>query len=268
MAKKFLFLGKIGLLLLLILLAVNRLPTTYAAATTAPILLITNSAYATNPFGNYLGEILRAEGLNEYDQADLSSISSTQLAQYTVVILADTTLTSAQATTFSNYVNAGGRLIAMHPDPQLAAVFGLGASAGTQQTDGYLKISPTAQINGETSGQGLYTDTMQIHGLSERFTPLAGATVVATLYSDAVTATAYPAITYNVYGSGQAIAFLYDLAKNVVYTRQGNPANANVDVDGDGVFRTIDLFQKQGGGAGWVDLNKVPVPQADMQQRL
>ena len=51
-------------------------------------------------------------------------------------------------------------------------------------------------------------------------------------------------------------------------TRQGNPANANVDTDGDGVLRTIDLFQGSGGGTPWVNRDRIPVPQADVQQRL
>jgi hypothetical protein len=38
-----------------------------SAASTAPILLIVSSA-APNPFGAYLGEILRAEGLNAFDR--------------------------------------------------------------------------------------------------------------------------------------------------------------------------------------------------------
>ena len=51
-------------------------------------------------------------------------------------------------------------------------------------------------------------------------------------------------------------------------TRQGNPANANLDTDGDGVLRTIDLFQSSGGGAPWVNRDRIPIPQADVQQRL
>ena len=70
---------------------------------------------------------------------------------------------------------------------------------------------------------------------------------------------------------GSAAAFSYDLAKSVVYTRQGNPAWAGQERDGIGPIRSDDLFF--GGKAGdpqpdWVDLNKVAIPQADEQQRL
>ena len=71
---------------------------------------------------------------------------------------------------------------------------------------------------------------------------------------------------------GQAAAFTYDLARSVVYTRQGNPAWVGQERDGaDGVIRSNDLFY---GNASfdpqpdWVDLTKVAIPQADEQQRL
>ena len=35
-----------------------------------------------------------------------------------------------------------------------------------------------------------------------------------------------------------------------------------------GVVRTVDLFQTAGGGAPWIDRDKIPIPQADEQQRL
>jgi len=83
------------------------------------------------------------------------------------------------------------------------------------------------------------------------------------------------------------VAFTYDLARNVVYTRQGNPANANkifgstLLPDSQGVYgtwdpaspaitRTTSLFQlsNTAGAPAWIDRNLIPVPQADEQQRL
>jgi hypothetical protein len=66
---------------------------------------------------------------------------------------------------------------------------------------------------------------------------------------------------------GQAAAFTYDLARSVVYTRQGNPAWAGQERDGQAPIRSDDLFFG-GGQADWVDLSKVAIPQADEQQRL
>ena len=76
----------------------------------------------------------------------------------------------------------------------------------------------------------------------------------------------------NQVGLGQAAAFTYDLAKSVVYTRQGNPAWSGQGRDGQtGPMRSDDLyfgaasfdFEKD-----YVDLTKVAIPQADEQQRL
>ena len=87
-------------------------------------------------------------------------------------------------------------------------------------------------------------------------------------------ATASPAVTLRSVGAagGQAAAFIYDLARSVVYTRQGNPAWAGQERDRQpGRSAPVDLFF---GAAAfdpqpdWVDRDKVAIPQADEQQRL
>ncbi len=127
-----------------------------------PILLIVNSS-ASNKFGAYLGEILRAEGLNAFDQVELNNLTASQLAQYDLAILAQTPLSSAQASMLSTYVSGGGALLAMRPDAQIASLFGLSTSAGTL-SNGYLQIQTTAAFNGATPGSGLTPATLQIHG--------------------------------------------------------------------------------------------------------
>jgi hypothetical protein len=228
-----------------------------------PILVIAGDA---NPFGRYQAEILRNEGLNEFDVSNLSAVSAATLATHDVVILGDTPLSAAQVTLLSDWVQDGGNLIAMRPDPQLAGLLGL-TSAGGTLANAYLKVdSATAP------GTGITSATMQFHGTADRYT-LTGATAVATLFSDATTATTNPAVTLRDVGvnGGQAAAFTYDLARSVVYTRQGNPAWAGDERDGITPLRSDDLFF--GAKAGdpqpdWVDLDKVAIPQADEQQRL
>ncbi len=234
---------------------------------TAPILLVTNDV-APNKFGAFLGEILRAEGLNAFDQVDLNSLTDTQLAQYDLAILAETPLSGSQSNLLTSYVQNGGALLAMRPDGQIASLFGLDTNAGTL-SDGYLQISNTAVFNGPAPGLGLTPVTLQIHGQADQYTITGTAVSIAKLYSDAATGTDYPAVVAANSGSGQAVAFTYDLASNVAYTRQGNPANADLDVDNDYVVRTVDLFQTVGNPtASWINRDKIPVPQADVQQRL
>ncbi|HWM62689.1 MAG TPA: Ig-like domain-containing protein, partial [Solirubrobacterales bacterium] len=228
-----------------------------------PILVISNTA---NPFSRYYGEILRAEGLNEFTITDIANVTPALLGNHDVAILAEGALSAAQATTLGNWVQAGGNLISMRPDSDLVALLGL-TSAGSTLGNAYLQVN-----TGSSPGAGIVGQTIQFHGIADRYT-LNGAQSVATLYSNASTATANPAVTLRSVGSngGQAAAFTYDLARSIVYTRQGNPAWSGQERDGLNPVRSDDLFF--GAKAGdtqpdWVDLNKVAIPQADEQQRL
>jgi hypothetical protein len=234
-----------------------------AQAPTAPILLVLNSS-ATNKFGPYLAEILRAEGLSAYEVKQLSALTAGDLAAHDLTILAETPLTAPQAALFNNHVAGGGRLIAMRPDAQIAGLFGLAAPSGTLSSP-YMQIDAAALLGGQRPGEGLPTATLQTHGTAGRYT-LSGGVLIARLYSNATTSTTFPAVAGAV--NGRAAAFTYDLASSVALTRQGNPASANVDRDNDGVIRTVDLFMGVNGGAPWIDRDRMPIPQADVQQRL
>ncbi|HYG33926.1 MAG TPA: Ig domain-containing protein, partial [Clostridia bacterium] len=228
-----------------------------------PILVLTNSS---NPFTVYYSEILLAEGLNAFEMRNITSVSSSVLAQYDVVLLGQMGLNSSQVTMLSNWVDAGGKLIAMRPDKQLAGLLGL-TDTGTTLSEGYLLVN-----SGSTPGAGIVAQTIQYHGTADRYN-LLSASALATLYSSAQTATANPAVTLRSVGAngGQAAAFTYDLARSVVFTRQGNPAWAGQERDGFPPIRSDDLFYGPASfdpQPNWIDLNKVAIPQADEQQRL
>jgi hypothetical protein len=67
---------------------------------------------------------------------------------------------------------------------------------------------------------------------------------------------------------GHAAAFTYDLARSVVYTRQGNPAWAAQERDGIAPTRSDDMFFGIAPEPHWIDFDKIRIPQADEQQRL
>jgi large repetitive protein len=230
-----------------------------------PILVV---AYPANPFSRYYAEILRAEGLNAFTVLDVSAVDATVLSGYDVVILGEMPLTAPQVTMLGTWVNAGGNLIAMRPDKQLASLLGLTDAASTL-SEGYLLVS-----TGAAPGLGIVNQTMQFHGTADGYTLAAvtpAATTVATLYSSATTATPNPAVTLRTVGSGEAAAFAFDLARSIVYTRQGNPAWAGDERDGVSPVRSDDMFYGAKVGdvqPDWVDLGKVAIPQADEQQRL
>jgi len=229
-----------------------------------PILIISSAA---NLFSRYPVEILRAEGLNEFSAMDVSNVTSSVLDNYDVVIVGDIPLSASMLSMLTNWTNAGGTLIAFHPDAQLSALLGL-SRVGSTLSDKYLLVNTASG-----PGVGIVNQTIQYHGAADLYT-LNGATSLATLYSNATTATQYPAITMKNVGSsgGVAVAFTYDLARSVVYTRQGNPAWAGQKRDGqidpkrsDDMFFGNASFDPQ---PDWINLSKVSIPQADEQQHL
>ena len=226
-----------------------------------PILVVSSTG---NPFSRYYAEILRAEGLNAFAVADLSSVSAATLSVYDVVILGEMPLTAAQVTMFSDWVNGGGNLIAMRPDQKLSALLGVTALSSTL-SEGYVLV------DGSTPpGAGIVSQAIQFHGTADVYA-LGGATSVARLYTAPLAETPNPAVTLNTVGGGHAAAFTYDLARSIVYTRQGNPAWAGQERDGVVPIRPDDLFfgaSSTDFQPDWVNLDKVAIPQADEQQRL
>ncbi len=225
-----------------------------------PIAVVTSSA---SPSSKDLAEILRTEGLNEFATIDVGTVSASTLAAYDVVILGGVTLNSSQATDLTTWVNGGGNLIAMRPGANLASLLGL-TPAGGSTSNAYLKVDPAS-----APGAGIVSDTIQFHGTADNYS-LSGAAAVATLYSNASTATSYPAVTLRSVGAngGEAAAFTYDLSQSIIQTRQGNPAWAGQERDGQSPKRSDDLYFGGSPSADWVNLAKVAIPQADEQQRL
>jgi len=97
-------------------------PTSREAA--APILVLT-SEQADNPFGGYLAEILRAEGLNCFQVADLAQVARAPLDWYDTILLAECSPTAAGAAALERYAVSGGNLIAMRPAASLLPMLGL-----------------------------------------------------------------------------------------------------------------------------------------------
>ena len=185
---------------------------------------------------------------------------------YDVVLLASQSLTAAQVTMFTNWVNGGGNLVASRPDKQLAALLGLTQTSLTV-SNGYLLINTsnapgTGLVNADDpvswhrrriqrlwrhNGCDALLDLVELHGVAGGDDEHGGT------------------------NGGHAAAFTYDLARSVVYTRQGNPAWSGQERDGTTPIRSDDLFFGAKTGdiqPDWIDFSKVAIPQADEQQRL
>ena len=139
----------------------------------------------------------------------------------------------------------------MRPDARLNAVLGIGVAAGTT-TNGY------ALINQSGPGAGLQNVTLPFKGAANHYRPGRRHCPVADLYASRTLAAGRPAVVrFN-----QTATWSFDLARSTAYTRQGDPAFAGLDRDGDAGYVTSDIFFQT------IDLERVGVPHADIQMRL
>lgn len=251
-----------------------------ATNVTSPILLITSRM---NGFSQYYAEILRNEGFNEFSSIDVSDLNSSVLNGKSIILLGEVKPTPKQISGLAAWVHQGGELITMRPDPTVAVAFGgvpvaripddgtpsgglQSSSSGTYPNRGaYLAIQPSSP-----AGAGLFHHPLQFHGPANPYT-YRNATVLATLYNNYELSTNLPAVSAIKVGRGDVVIFNYDLAKSVVYTRQGNPDWSGEERDGVSPVRSDDLFYGHSASdpqPDWVDERNIAVPQADEQQRL
>jgi large repetitive protein len=203
-------------------------------------------------FGDVVGEILRTEGVSSFDVLELNAV--VDLSPYGLVLLPETPLTPDQIERFTRWVIAGGRLLAMRPDDGLSSLLGVAPSSGTVG-EGYLQI--------DAARWGIAGVPLQFHGTADLHAALDGTAVEAALFASNRVATGFPAITIRDVGAGKAVAIMYDLARSVVLTRQGNPARLFQSLLLDSVPRSGELFAN-----GFLDVNNYAIPQADEQQRM
>lgn len=223
-------------------------------ASDQPILVLHNDL-GENPFGAYLGEILLAEGINSFNVVKLSELDLDSLSEQDIVILSDGPLDQDQADRISRYVFEGGNLIVMNPDSALLPILRL-KNQHEISDQNYVVTDSEHEL-----ALGIASITMQYHGVAKNYL-VDGAQVVAWLCDKYGESKNYPAVSVNKYGDGWVCAWVYDLARSIVLTRQGNPEWANQERDGFHGIRPSDMF------SGWLDLDRIEVPQADEQQRL
>ncbi len=220
----------------------------------SPILVLATP----EKFGTYLGEILKAEGFNDFQMESPSApgITGRFLSRFDIVLLAETDLTKEQAEHLNSYVKEGGSLIAMRPAAQLADVFGI-TGAGDVLREGYFRVEA-----GRGIGRGLIADPLRFHGESDRYR-VEGATILASLWRTESEPVGAPAVFLHTWGKGNAAAFSYNLPQSIVLTRQGNPLHAGQEKDGILGIRAADMFT-----GGWVNPAGNALNQADEQMRL
>jgi len=219
-----------------------------------PILVLATD----REFGTYTAEILKTEGFKEFRLDSLASVrvNASYLKRFNAIILAESEISPEAQQMIRRYVIQGGNLIAFRPDPELAGLFGI-VPEGRSLAEGYIRIDTAAG-----QGGGLVPGPLQFHGSADIYTP-EGCTILATLYTDRATPAGSPAVVTHTFGKGHTAAFLYNLPKSIVFTRQGNPLFAGIEKDGIPGLRGMDLFTD-----GWVDTTNNIINQADEQMAL
>ncbi|PIY48071.1 MAG: hypothetical protein COZ05_04190, partial [Armatimonadetes bacterium CG_4_10_14_3_um_filter_59_10] len=217
-----------------------------------------------NPFAGYMKEILDTEGYLCRDELDLSArpLSTQELSGYDLVILTNVPLADHERDILADYVCGGGNLIASRPPKETAEVFGLSPaqSVVSAYNDGYITLNHDHPLAATISA-----DCLQYHDVADLY-QLTQAEALAWLTGKPGTKTAFPAVTINHYGDGNAAAFAFDLAASTVLFHQGCRLNAsdgpNADANGDGAYKPDDLFFK------FLDERMKTIPQADLHADL
>jgi hypothetical protein len=264
----------------------------------APLLLVVDGGFVPNPFGEYWTEILRGEGLVGFAKIELRELAAltdaeaeARLASFAVVLLAETRLPEPTQTLLRAYVAAGGRLVAMRPDPALADLFGL-EYAQTQPEPPAQPLQYFAFATASGPGVGITSQSLTYHGLGDRYAS-AGARVLAWFQDQLDSPSTHPAVTVHEHGRGRAVCCAFDLARDIVLSRQGNPDWKNSE--GDGVHdigvaeigaqlqtnaetRPMDMFTRLPSfdaagtridpGAVWFEPLRLRIPHADEKQRF
>ncbi len=219
-----------------------------------PILVLATE----NGFGTYTGELLKAEGFNEFEIDSLNGgkISKAFLAQYDLIILAEDVTDAHHWKLISEFVRKGGNLIAVCPVQSHEELFGIAELQGNFK-GGYITIDTSLREGRSLSGRKL-----QLH-TDARLCELKGASPIAFLTERLVNEKKFPGVVVHSFGKGKTAAFLYNLPENIVLTRQGNPLFAGIEKDGIPGLRGMDLFTD-----GWLDNSNNIINQADEQMAL
>jgi len=232
--------------------AASRL-TTFSTERTQPILVLVDDGGAGADA--YIGEILLAEGFNQFQVADLSQISPGGMNAFALIILVAHELTDNHVAELEQYVAKGGRLLAVKPDRKLSRFLGL-MPTSKRLNGGYIRLPA-----GSVLAEGLIDEPVQFHGAADVYA-LNGAETIVYLLTDRWSELKVPGVTRYRHGDGMVVCFAYDILWSLMCLRQGNSSLAVRQGDGHRVARASDLFNN------FLDSSRANIPQADVQQHL
>ena len=133
----------------------------------------------------------------------------------------------------------------------------LGVLDDHQETSGgYIAVDTSS-----TAGKGFIAGPLQFFGTG-RICREQGSDIIARFMQKRNSDGTGVAVGTRKVGKGSVGFFMFNLPESIVLMRQGMPPGVVSDNDGDGVFRTDDLYY------GTIDTSLALIPQADIEQRL
>jgi hypothetical protein len=161
--------GALGLLTLALIGTGLSLSESGQALAAAPVLVLTGDNVGS-PFGDYLAEIMRGEGLLAFEQRDRAAWASAPdpgalLAGYSAVVLPEMSLLPAEQQLLRNYVQAGGVLIGARPEVGMSDVYGI-EPAGNRPERLLQYFGVDAEL---PPGRGTTHGALQYHGVAANY---------------------------------------------------------------------------------------------------
>lgn len=199
-------------------------------------------------FAAYVEELLAADGVLGVRTAPASSAAPAALEDVSAVVLYGGPISAAWVEALVSFVQRGGALVALTPDPVLLARLGIADRGPLAAAAGSVAFADAAEDG-----------ALRLHVPGRAWD--AGAAAVEATFAAAVEGPATPAVVRIRVGDGAASCWAFDVARNISLIRQGNPEWANTERDDLPGIRLIDALH------GWLRPETLDRPDADLYQR-
>ncbi|MBI4553648.1 MAG: hypothetical protein HY710_15390 [Candidatus Latescibacteria bacterium] len=218
--------------------------------TSASILVLAQHSDRWFASPDALAELLRLEGINDLETADLERLTPALIEGRSLVVVGPADPSPEAVDLLLAHVRAGGGLICLAPGEAFASALGL-----THHLRGMMHGRLRIPLDG-------FPDVaLPIRGWAHQYGLSASAdgAEIAPLLDPQGHPTGSPAVLELRHGDGTIIVLAYDLAASTYLLRQGNPLLAGCRASGFDRMRPSDLFD------GWHDFSTAAHPGADLQ---
>ena len=224
------------------------------------VSILTRSAQPENRFGRYAAEMLKCEGISDFEILDVDRRDGWPDLEADIIVLTRCRLRAAEIDRLLDYVRNGGILVAFQPPWRLCDAVGI---APTYKATLSAYLLPHAE---HPATRGLPHESIQCHWPIEQFDLSQAAGAITTLARACKAGTASPeheAVVSLELGAGRIAFFFYDPPAAAARIRFGNPDLAGITTMGfRRDTRATDLY------TGHFDATRGHLPQADLHCAL